>query len=114
MRWVYVYRDNTFFRKMELAVTLNELNRGLLGRTSAGSGLFLMGASQIHMYEMKFAIDVVYLNQQGLVIGLEEALPPNSYGAYFKGTAHVVELSSGTIQKYQIKVGERWYWDSAI
>ncbi|WP_052807161.1 DUF192 domain-containing protein [Risungbinella massiliensis] len=110
MRWVNVYRHNTFFRKIELAVTITELMQGLLGRTSAGRGLFLMGTSQIHMVGMKFPIDVVYLNKEGFIIGLEEALPPNSYGEYFKGAAHVIEFSSGTIQDYQIKVGERWFW----
>jgi uncharacterized protein len=114
MKSVYVYRYKTYFRKMELAVTMTELAKGLLGRTTAGSGMFLMGATAIHTYQMKFPIDVVYLNQQGLVVGLEEKLMPNQNGAYFEGTAHVVEFNPGTIRNCQIKVGERWYWKIAI
>jgi uncharacterized membrane protein (UPF0127 family) len=110
VKMVYVYRHNTFFRKMELALSPAELTKGLLGRTTAGSGMFLMGATAIHTFQMRFPIDVVYLNPQGLVIGLEEKLTPNQNGTYFEGTNHVVEFNSGTIQNDGIKVGERWYW----
>jgi uncharacterized protein len=111
---VNVYRNNTFFRKMELALTETERVNGLLGRTTADSGLFLMGATAIHTYQMKFPIDVVYLNQQGLVIGLEEKLMPNQNGAYFVDATHVVEFNAGTIQDNQIIVGELWYWQISI
>lgn len=110
MKSVNVYRHKTFFRKMELALTKTELANGLLGRKTAGSGLFLMGASAIHTYQMKFSIDVVYLNQQGLVIGLEEKLMPNQNGAYFEDAIHIVEFNEGTIRDNRITVGELWYW----
>ncbi len=47
MKSVIVYRHTTFFRIMKLAVTLDDLRKGLLGKTTAGSGLFLMGANRI-------------------------------------------------------------------
>ncbi|WP_028777986.1 DUF192 domain-containing protein [Shimazuella kribbensis] len=114
MTTIYVYRDKTFFRKMELALTGKEQMNGLLGRTTAGSGLFFMGASAIHTYQMKFSIDVVYLNQQGLVIGIEEHLMPNRKGAYFERSMHVVEFNAGTIYDNQIALGERWDWQISI
>lgn len=110
---ISVYRHRTFFRKMELAITIGELQKGLLGRTTAGSGLFLMGADAIHTYGMKFPIDVVYLNSRGLVIALEEKLFPNRQGGLYAGAAHVVEFNPGTIKNYRIRVGEQWYWKIA-
>jgi uncharacterized membrane protein (UPF0127 family) len=107
---VHVYRRKNFFRTMELAQTSAELANGLLGRTTAGSGLFLMGARAIHTFQMKFPIDAVYLNQQGLVIGLEANLMPDRNGAYFEGASHVVEFNSGTIEDNLIEVGELWHW----
>lgn len=113
MNVVYVFRQNTFFRKMNLAVTSAELSKGLLGRTTAGSGMFLMGATHIHTYQMKFSIDVVYANHQGIIIGLEEQLAPNRMGIYFENTEHVFEFNSGTIKNNRIKVGEQWNWKFA-
>jgi len=110
---IYVYRHKNFFRKMELAKTFEELQRGLLGRTTAGSGLFLMGATSIHTFGMKFPIDVVYLNANGMVLAGEERLLPNQQGKTYLGVAHIVELNAGTIRRYHIKVGERWAWKTA-
>lgn len=110
---IHVYRHKNFFRKMECARTEEELERGLLGRTTAGSGLFLMGATSIHTFGMKFPIDVVYLNEQGMVIALEERLLPNQQGKSYLEVAHIVELNARTIRRYRIKVGERWAWRTA-
>lgn len=98
---------------MELALSEEELKKGLLGRTTAGTGLFLMGADVIHTFNMKFPIDVAYLNASGLVIGLEEKLGPNRQGALIEGVRHIVELNPGTIRQQQIKVGEQWHWQIA-
>lgn len=107
---ISLYRHQTFFRHIEVAKTLEERKKGLLGRTTAGNGLFLMGAAAIHTYFMKFPIDVAYLDKKGTVIGLEEDLLPNRRGAFVKGTAHIVEFQAGTINMYQMKVGEQWEW----
>src|SRR3954454_6265128 len=98
---------------MELARTFEELQRGLLGRTTAGSGLFLMGATAIHTFGMKFPIDVVYLNESGLVLAVEERLLPNRQGKTYLGVDHIVEFNPGTIRRYKIKVGEKWTWKTA-
>lgn len=110
MNTISLYRHYTFFRNVELAMNLKERKKGLLGRTTAGNGLFLMGSAAIHTYLMKFSIDVVYLDKKGTVIGLEEGLSPNRIGASIKGTAHIVEFNAGTIAMYQIKEGEQWGW----
>jgi uncharacterized protein len=107
---VIVYRQTTFFRIMKLADTLDELIKGLLGETTAGSGLFLMGADRIHTYGMKIPIDVVYLNPLGQVIDLEEHLNPNREGIACEGTRHVVELNAGDIRREHINIGEQWHW----
>ncbi|RXT08063.1 DUF192 domain-containing protein [Ammoniphilus sp. CFH 90114] len=114
MKIIHVYRHRRFFRTMELALTKEELMRGVLGRTTAGKGLFLMGATAIHTFQMRFPIDVVYLNEKGLVIGLEERLEPNRQGLILEGTRHVVEFNPGTIRTHRIIIGEPWYWKVAV
>lgn len=89
---------------------MDELTKGLLGRNNAGSGLFLFGATAVHTYGMRFGIDVVYLNQNGLVLGLEERLLPNREGMQLSRTSHIVEFNAGTIKYYRIRIGEPWHW----
>lgn len=110
MKMITVYRHKAFFRQMELACTLEELTKGLLGRNNAGSGLFLMGATAIHTFDMRFPIDVVYLNSKGLVIGIQERLLPNYEGIRLSGTAHIAEFNAGTVKAFRIRIGEPWHW----
>lgn len=56
---------------------------------------------------MKFPIDVVYLDETGRVMGLEENLPPNRVGKKFENVSQVLELPAGTIQKNKIKIWDR-------
>jgi uncharacterized membrane protein (UPF0127 family) len=107
---IMVYRNSVFFRVMELAVTPEELVRGLLGRKTAGSGLFLMGATCIHTYGMSMAIDAVYLNKEGVIIGLEENIGPNRHGMKIVDTSHIIEFDATTVQKRRISIGECWCW----
>ncbi len=110
LKSIVLYRNGTFFQEMEVAITETELYTGLLGKTTAGSGLFLMGATAIHTFQMKFAIDAIYLNLQGQVLGIDENLTPNRYGTTVTYTAHVVEFNSGTVRDNGIQVGEQWSW----
>lgn len=114
MQWIDVYRCRSFFRMMESAITEQELLKGLLGRNSAGNGMFLMGGRMVHTFQMKFPIDIVYLNQTGIVIALEGNVMPNRYGGYYEETSHIVEFDSGTIQNCQFELGERWDWGKPI
>ncbi|MCH5586412.1 DUF192 domain-containing protein [Shimazuella sp. AN120528] len=113
-KWIDVYRSHIFFRRAELALTEKELSKGLLGRNSAGSGLFLMGGRMVHTFQMKFPIDIVYLNQNGVIIALERNVTPNQYGGYYEEAAHIVEFDAGTIQVCQINIGEKWGWGRPI
>ena len=99
---------------MELAITEQELLKGLLGRNSAGNGIFLMGGRMVHTFQMKFSIDIIYLHQNGDIIAMEENVMPNRYGGYYKETSHVVEFNSGTIQSCTIQIGEKWCWGKPI
>jgi uncharacterized membrane protein (UPF0127 family) len=85
--------------------------RGLLGRASLpqGEGLLLTKCSSIHMFHMKFALDVVFLTDQDVVTDLVENIAP--------GKAHVakaqagkavaaLELPVGTIAQTQTQIGD--------
>ncbi|MBO8171888.1 MAG: DUF192 domain-containing protein [Bacillaceae bacterium] len=76
-------------------------------RLENGQGLLIRPCSSIHTFMMKFPIDVVYLDETGRVMGLEENLPPNRVGKKFENVSQVLELPAGTIQKNKIKIWDR-------
>lgn len=52
--------------------------RGLLGSDKLGpsEGLLLENCSSIHMFGMRFALDIVFLDREGTVIKIVENLAP--------------------------------------
>ena len=70
--------------------------RGLMLRKELqpGEGLFLKNCAAIHCCFMRFPIDVVYLDRNMTVIGIE-TVSPWRLGGHFSGARHVLELEKG-------------------
>jgi uncharacterized protein len=82
--------------------------RGLLGRADlpAGEGILLRPASSVHTFFMRFAIDVVFLDRDGVVLGVEAGLAPWRVAGR-RGSKAVVELAAGESARRGIAVGDR-------
>ena len=85
--------------------------RGLMLRRPAflpmGTGLLITPCNSIHMMFMRFAIDVVYLDKDYQVVRVVEKLRPwLGLSLCFPAYA-TLELPPGTIQKYNIRVGDK-------
>jgi len=85
--------------------------RGLMGRAALppGHGLIIVPESSIHMFFMRFPIDVLFVDRQDRVIGMREALPP---WHPFAGVApwrgrYVVELPAGAIRASGTALGDQ-------
>jgi len=83
--------------------------RGLMGQPSLppGEGLVLFGDNSIHMFFMRFPIDVLYLDGERRIIRLDEAMQPWRVGPMVRGCRCIVELPAGTIQNTQTAVGDQ-------
>jgi len=83
--------------------------RGLLGRTSLpdGEGMIITRCNSIHMFFMRFPIDVVFIDQKGVVAGLLENFPPNSISPIFWRSSKVIELPAGKIALTKTKMNDR-------
>jgi uncharacterized membrane protein (UPF0127 family) len=81
--------------------------RGLLGRSELpeGEGILLRPAGSIHTFFMRFAIDVVFLDRDLVVLGIEPALGPWRTAGR-RGAKSVVELASGECERRGIQVGD--------
>ena len=82
--------------------------RGLLGRKSLeqGEGMLLRRASSVHTFFMRFAIDVVFLDRNDTVVGIERELRPWRT-ARRRGAKAVLELPAGAAAEARLAEGDR-------
>jgi len=82
--------------------------RGLLGRNSlaGGEGILLRPAGMIHTAFMRFPIDAVFLDSNGIVLGIRSDLGPWRT-ARVKGARAVLELAAGETRWRGLEVGDQ-------
>lgn len=82
--------------------------RGLLGTMCLddSSGLLLKPCRAIHTWWMHYSLDVVFLDHGGMVVAIEEQIPPWSYASGGMNAYSTLELSSGAIKRLNIRVGD--------
>jgi uncharacterized membrane protein (UPF0127 family) len=85
--------------RLEVAGTSWSRFIGLMGRPGidAGSGLLLEPCNSIHMFFMRFAIDVLFLDRQRRVKRVMLNLKPWRISPIVFGARSVIELPSGTL-----------------
>ena len=84
--------------------------RGLLGTEESdfrnGGGLWIRPCHGVHTLAMRFPIDVVYLDRDGIVV-LEPGLHPWRFAPIRLQAASVLELPSHTIVQTETALGDR-------
>jgi uncharacterized protein len=82
--------------------------RGLLGRSELpmGEGLLLKPCGSVHMFFMRFAIDVVFLDRELAVVGVVPVLRPWRTAGR-RGAKAALELPAGEAARRGIEPGER-------
>ena len=81
--------------------------QGLLGRPSLDpdEGLWIQPTSSIHMWFMRFAIDLVWAADDGRVIKLVEEIKPWRM-SFCRGAKVALELPVGAIARSGVVVGD--------
>jgi uncharacterized membrane protein (UPF0127 family) len=81
--------------------------RGLLGRDGLepGGGMLIDAAPSVHMFFMRFAIDVVFLDRDRKVVKVVEGLRPWGIAAA-RGAAAALELPAGAAAATGVAVGD--------
>ena len=82
---------------------------GLLNRTGfePGEGLWIVPSRGVHTCWMKFAIDIVALDDRGVVIDHVANLKPWRIRLPRRGTAGVLELAAGWLEHSGTALGHR-------
>ena len=93
--------------RCELALSARRRVRGLLGRDALApdEGLWIEPASSIHMWFMRFAIDVVYVARDGAVLKVVHAIKPWRLSAC-RGAHVALELAAGAAERCGVRAGD--------
>jgi uncharacterized protein len=95
--------------KVGVAATRETRRVGLLKHTSlaAGEALWIVPSRGVHTWGMRFTIDIVALDEQGVVIDRVAHMKPGRIRLPRRGTAGVLELPAGTLERSGTAVGHR-------
>ena len=86
--------------------------KGLLGRASLDEdeGILLVPGNSIHMWGMKFAIDVIFLTKDDIVTDIAERIGPGQMHIAKAGAGKphaALEVAAGTVARVEVKVGDQ-------
>ncbi len=99
---------------LEVASDDESREQGLSGRDnlSQGAGMLFdfgkLGDWQIWMKDMRFNIDILWLDDNGKVVGVETDVSPSTYPQNFGADSpsrYVIELPAGTAEHLGLRVG---------
>ncbi len=85
---------------------------GLLRHDSLpqGQGLVITQCNSIHMFFMKFAIDVVFVDRKRIVVGLVRGIKPFQMSSYYWRSDCAIELTEGQIDRTKTALGDKIFW----
>ncbi len=104
-----VSQNSLIARRVNVANTFGARLKGLMGRASIGSeeALVITRCQQIHMFFMRFAIDVIFVDGDNRVVGLVRNIRPYGLSPIFWEAQCAVELAPGAIDSSRTQLGDR-------
>ena len=101
--------DAVLIPDMDVTASFFERFRGLMFRQSIPDnyGLLIRPCNQIHMMNMKFPLDVIYLSGDGTVLHIDENIHPWKIGKTVKKAVGVVEVNAGTCARLGVETGDK-------
>jgi len=102
-------RQRTIIDHLEIAESLHERGRGLLGHRplELGEGMLIRPCRWIHTFGMSFPIDVIYVSRDWRIVAVSESLRPRRIDRPVLRAWFVVEMAAGAIRYTGIAVGDR-------
>ncbi len=94
---------------VEAAYSFISRFRGLMFRKAIADdyALHIKPCNQIHMLNMKFAIDVIYLDKALNVVKVDENVQPGKICKTVKAAHSVLEVRSGAVSRLGINQGDK-------
>jgi len=101
-------KGNQVATQVRVATSMWSRFWGLMGRRSLAEGeaLWLKPCTSVHMFFMRFPIDVVFLDRQDRVVRIVPGLKPWRMALGGRGAHSALELSAGAAQVAGVEVGD--------
>jgi uncharacterized membrane protein (UPF0127 family) len=108
LRAINVTKHTAVASRVHWAGTSEERRRGLLGRSSidADEAVYIVPSQWIHMFGMRFAIDVAFLAPDGRVLCVHHRIKPNRLSRLVWRAEGALELAAGTLEATDTEVGD--------
>jgi uncharacterized membrane protein (UPF0127 family) len=87
---------------------------GLLGRAALrpGEGLMLTPCRAVHMYGVRYPIDVAFVDRRGIVLSTYSTLAPGARTRWHGAAISALELPAGTLELSGTLEGDAIVWSS--
>jgi uncharacterized protein len=101
--------------RVRLADTLVNRSRGFLFRAppALGEGILLSPCKAVHMFGMRFPLDIVFISDDGRVVAVYPNLKPWRSTRFHGSARYALELPAGTIHATRTAVGDSLSWTGA-
>ncbi len=82
---------------------------GLLNRKSLpkGEALVITQCKSIHMFFMRFSIDVIFVDKNDRVVGLVQRIKPFQMSPVFFKSRYAIEVSEGVIEQTGTSIDDK-------
>lgn len=108
--------NQTLIPNLEVADTFWTRAKGLLGRKELSSdrALWINPCNSVHTFFMKFAIDLVFVNREMVVVKTIGDVPPGRMVWPVWSASSVIEFRAGFLEQNPIRVGEQLHVDHSL
>lgn len=105
-------RQQSLGQQIQVADTFWTRLRGLLGRPEPrpGEGLLIVPSRSVHMWGMKYPLDILVLDEDRKVRAAYQPLEPGQRTEWHRQGRMILELPSGQIERTQTRVGDQLDW----
>ena len=71
-----------------------------------GGGLVIEPCNSIHMFFMRYPLDVVFTDAEGRVLFMYRGIKPWRMGRIVRGAKRAIELPEGTLERTHTEIGD--------
>jgi hypothetical protein len=102
-------RGDALARRVSLADTWWTRLRGMMGRPEPATdeGMLLAPCRSVHMYWMKYPLDIAFLAPDGRIVATYHRLAPSRCSKRHGDADRALELKAGTLAAKRAEVGDR-------
>ncbi len=106
MKTVWLLRGGDVLASAEVAESLLDRAKGLLGHSRYDGALLVMRTRSVHSAGMRFPMDVAFLDATMTVVAVTR-LRPWSVVMPRRGCRHVLEAQAGSFERWRLLPGDQ-------